>query len=58
MRASICNGLPEEGVDALLNFMEAFENNTLMSKEDELSKVRKVIDSIDDRFFLCNERLS
>ena len=26
MRASIYNGLPEEGVDALLNFMEAFEN--------------------------------
>ena len=26
MRASIYNGLPEEGVDALLNFMEAFEH--------------------------------
>ena len=25
MRASIYNGLPEEGVDALLNFMESFE---------------------------------
>ena len=25
MRASLYNGLPEEGVDVLLNFMESFE---------------------------------
>ena len=31
MRASIYNAMPEEGVDALIEFMELFERNNLNS---------------------------
>ena len=62
MRASIYNGMPLEGVLALLDFMQDFEQRWHASGGDSeaaaLSRIRDGIDAIDDQILkLLSQRL-